>query len=86
MSVLSNPDELVLTAEEVAARLRVSTETVRRQVRAGEWPALRINRALRFGPDEVRQIEQAMKSPPPRRPRRSRTKNNDVARALAATA
>lgn len=38
----------VLTAEECAALLRVSVDTVRREVRAGRLPARRVGREFRF--------------------------------------
>ena len=41
------PDE-VLTAEELAAYLKVDVQTVYRKFRAGEIPGVRIGRAVRF--------------------------------------
>ncbi len=43
----NTPDE-VLTAEEAARLLKVSTKTVLRQARAGELPAAKVGRSWRF--------------------------------------
>lgn len=75
-----------LTADELATHLRISVATVRRRCRAGEWPARRIGRTLHFTPEHVARIERLLEAPPPRRPRRARTKDNDIARALEALA
>lgn len=42
-----------LTARELSQTLKVSYETVRRRVAAGEWPALIIGNQARFGPEEI---------------------------------
>lgn len=86
----AQPDQSsdLLTADELAARLRVSTEHVYRQCRGQtpKWPCYRIGRALRFSPEHVAQIEQLLEAPRPRRAPRTSTKTNDVARALNALA
>ncbi|MBD1540997.1 excisionase family DNA-binding protein [Arthrobacter sp. IA7] len=38
----------MLTAAEMAARLNVSTDTVRRMCHAGKWPHSKIGRLFRF--------------------------------------
>lgn len=43
----------LLTTEQVAARLNVHEETVRRYVRSGELPAIRKGRLIRIAPDAV---------------------------------
>lgn len=46
--------EPLLTAEDVAKRLNVHTETVRRWTRDGKLPAVRLpNRAVRFRSEDV---------------------------------
>jgi len=42
-----------LTVAEVAARLRVSTMTVYRQIQAGELPAVRVGKSYRLRADDV---------------------------------
>lgn len=43
----------VLTVAEVADLLHVSTETVRRWIRAGDLPALHIGRTIRIRGDDI---------------------------------
>ena len=50
----------VMTVSEVAAYLRVNPQTVYRKAKAGELPAVRIGRAIRFRRDE---LESWLKSP-----------------------
>lgn len=45
--------DTLLTVEEVAAYLRVSTKTVRRQIAAGHIQAIRIGRSIRVSPEEL---------------------------------
>lgn len=45
--------EAFLTVEDVAAYLRVSTKTVRRQIAAGHISAIRIGRLIRVSPEEI---------------------------------
>jgi excisionase family DNA binding protein len=42
-----------ISIRELAALLRVSTDTIRRAFRSGEIPAIRVRTALRFDLDEV---------------------------------
>jgi excisionase family DNA binding protein len=51
-SALLSVDTL-LTVDEVAAYLRVSTKTVRRQIIAGHIPAIRIGRSVRVSPEAL---------------------------------
>ena len=55
MSNLSNSNKPVgsLTYGQVSAYLNVSTRTVRRWVRNGTIPHLRISSQVRFDPDEI---------------------------------
>ena len=46
-------DTTTLTTTEVAEILRVDPRTVRRLVRSGRLPALRLDRFLRFRPDAI---------------------------------
>ena len=46
------PDARMLTVEEVASELRVSKETVRRWVRSGQLPCIKLPRGIRI-PNEV---------------------------------
>ena len=43
----------VMTVSEVARYLRVNPQTVYRKAKAGELPALRIGRAIRFRKEEL---------------------------------
>ena len=43
----------VMTVSEVAQYLRVNPQTVYRKAKAGELPALRIGRAIRFRKEEL---------------------------------
>ena len=47
-----------ISIKELAALLRVSTDTIRRAYRKGEIPAIRVRTALRFDFDEVRRCMQ----------------------------
>jgi excisionase family DNA binding protein len=49
-------DDEVLTAEQVAALLRVSTKTVLRLARQGDLPGRKIGRAWRFARVELLEI------------------------------
>jgi excisionase family DNA binding protein len=42
-----------LSLPELAARLNVSTSTLRRMVKRGELPAVRVGSQLRFNPETV---------------------------------
>ncbi|HWA97336.1 MAG TPA: helix-turn-helix domain-containing protein [Pirellulales bacterium] len=49
----TDPDAL-LTVRDVAERLKVSTRTIQTMTKAGELPTVRIRRAVRFRPADVR--------------------------------
>lgn len=46
----------LLTVDDVAAYLRVSTKTVRRQIASGHILAIRIGRSIRVSPDELTRL------------------------------
>jgi len=45
----------VLTAQEVAARLRVSVSTIYRQAKSGTMPAFRVSHDYRFNRSQIRE-------------------------------
>jgi excisionase family DNA binding protein len=47
-------NDVLLTVEDMAGLLQVSTETVRRKARTGEVPAVRVGRLWRFDPEQIR--------------------------------
>ncbi len=47
-----------VSVRELAALLRVSTDTIRRAYRRGDLPAIRVKTALRFDLEEVRRLMQ----------------------------
>jgi excisionase family DNA binding protein len=47
-----------VSVKELAALLKVSTDTIRRAYRRGELPAIRVKTALRFDLDEVKRCMQ----------------------------
>ncbi|MFS0717586.1 helix-turn-helix domain-containing protein [Arthrobacter sp. 1P04PC] len=55
----------MLTAAELAARLNVSTDTVRRKCTAGQWPHTRIGRLYRFTEEHYQAI---IATPEPQEP------------------
>ena len=55
---MSRRTESVATAQDIAARYRIGTDTVRRKVQTGEWPCDRIGRLYRFSPAQQDQIAQ----------------------------
>jgi excisionase family DNA binding protein len=52
-------DEALWTTEEVAAFLKVDTETVYRWIKAGDLPCVRVRRLFRFRPEDIRSIRDA---------------------------
>lgn len=50
--------ESYATAQDIAAKYRLSNHTVRRKVQDGEWPCDRIGRLYRFSPDHQDEIAQ----------------------------
>lgn len=55
--------EPYLTQSELAERLRVSSRYVRDQVNAGDWPARRLGKLVRFAPADVAEIEAKIAQP-----------------------
>jgi excisionase family DNA binding protein len=51
----TRPDDL-LTVADVASRLRVSTKTVRRLIARGDLRVVRIGRAIRVRPEELKKV------------------------------
>lgn len=49
-------DEPLLTVDEVAERLNVSTKTVRRWIKTGELPAYRLGRQIRISEKDLRRF------------------------------
>jgi excisionase family DNA binding protein len=59
VSTIATRDEAageILTASEVAERLRVSRETVRRLVAQGDLPVARVGAQMRFHRDDVERL------------------------------
>lgn len=81
-ALTTSTPEPYLTTREVADLFQVSSETVRRRVADGKWPAMIIGRQARFGPEEITAIRQSLtkrapESPPPGSwERRQRNKRN----------
>lgn len=56
---MTRHSESYATAQDMAAKYRLSTHTVRRKAQTGEWPCDRIGRLYRFSPaqqDEIAQV------------------------------
>lgn len=53
--------EDMLTVEEVAAKLKVERESVRRWIRSGELPATKLGRVFRVHPDDLARFLDARK-------------------------
>lgn len=70
-------DETLLSADELAAKLGVSVETVHRMCRARKWPYSKIGRLYRFT-DEHYQIITAT----PVAPQKPRTQRKNIERLL----
>lgn len=66
-----------LTAAEVAAKLKVSVETVYRKCKTGEWAATKIGRLYRFTPEQYQAITE-----PPRIAQEPRTQRQKIAQLL----
>lgn len=61
----------------MAFKYQISTETVRRKVRDGTWPCVRIGRLYRFSLEQQAEIDQLIDSPP-----RNPLDRNWIAQAL----
>lgn len=55
----------MLTTAELAARLNVSTDTVRRMCHTGQWPHSKIGRQFRFTEDHYQTIIATPEPPEP---------------------
>lgn len=62
----------LMSADDLAAKLGVSVETVYRMCRAGKWPAAKIGRLYRFTPEHYETITTA---PAPIQKPRTQRKN-----------
>lgn len=56
---------MMMTTAEMAARLNVSTDTVRRMCTAGKWPHSRIGRLYRFSEEHYQAIIATPEPPKP---------------------
>lgn len=83
---LSDTGRSYLTSAQLAMRLGLCVETIRRRVRSGAWPALMIGNRARFGPEEIAAIrELSVKRPPaPRTPSSERRARNKRLRNMTA--
>lgn len=54
--VMGTDPETYATAQEMAAKYKISTDTVRRKVNTGAWPCDQIGRLYRFSPEQQRGI------------------------------
>jgi len=70
-------DNETLTAAEVAAKLKVSTETVYRMCKSGKWQATKIGRLYRFTPEQYESITAA-----PAPVQKPRTQRKNIAHLL----
>jgi len=70
-------DGETLTAAEVADKLKVDVETVRRMCRSGKWQATKIGRLYRFTPEQYEAI-----TTPPVTPQKPRTQRKNIERLL----
>lgn len=70
-------DGEMMTAEEVAAKLKVSVETVHRMCRTHKWPHSKIGRLYRFTPEHYQAITAT-----PAAPQQPRTQRKNIERLL----
>jgi excisionase family DNA binding protein len=70
-------DEKLLTAQELAAKLDVDPETVRRMCKTGKWPHTKIGRLYRFTEDHYQAI-----TAPPVVEQKPRTQRKNIAHLL----
>jgi excisionase family DNA binding protein len=73
-------DNPLMTTAELAAKLNVSTDTVRRMCNAGKWPHTRIGRLYRFTEEHYQSIIEPPAPPEPR----SKAQRENIARMLRA--
>lgn len=53
------------TLQDLAIKYQISAETVRRKVRDGAWPCVRIGRLYRFSPEQQAEIDRLLAEPGP---------------------
>lgn len=70
-------DDKLLTAQELAAKLDVDPETVRRMCKTGKWPHTKIGRLYRFTEDHYQAI-----TAPPAVEQKPRTQRKNIAHLL----
>lgn len=81
------PSQVMLSVAQVAERRGVCVETVRRAIRSGQLPAVRIGSRLRIDPadldrwDDSARVAARSAAPPPRR--RSRRSSGVMTRAVS---
>lgn len=61
------------TADELAAMLKCTTETVWRKCRDLEWPHMELGRFYRFSANDIHEIQEIMRPKPVARKTRKRT-------------
>lgn len=66
-----------LTTEDVASRLNVTPETVRRMCRTNKWQAVKVGRLYRFTEEQYQAIIS-----PPIAPQETRSQRKNVSRLL----
>lgn len=71
-------DTPMMTTADMAKRLNVSTDTVRRMCNAGKWPHARIGRLYRFTEEQYLSITAPPQAPEPW----SKARREDIARML----
>lgn len=69
--------EATLTTDDIAARLNVTPDTVRRMCKAGKWEAVKVGRLYRFTEEQYQAI-----ITPPSRPQKPRTQRKNIERLL----
>lgn len=57
---MSRHSESYATAQDMAAKYNIATDTVRRRANTGEWPCERIGRLYRFSPENQTEISQIL--------------------------
>lgn len=70
-------DDETMTAEDVAAKLKVSIETVYRMCRTGKWQATKVGRLYRFSPEQYK-----ANTEPPVTPQKPRNQRQNIERLL----
>jgi len=66
-----------MTADEVAAKLKVNVATVYRMCKSGKWSAMKVGRLYRFTPEQYEAI-----TAPPAPAQKPRTQRKNIERLL----